>query len=318
MPSAATPSRSPVLFIGGIGRSGTTVFELSLATDPRTVSLGELTHLWERSLIWDELCGCGEPFSRCPFWQDVGEAAFGGWNRVDAHQILRMKREIDRSLRTPQLALRIGGRGFLQRTAEYASHYAKIYRGALDVSGAQVVIDSSKQASLPYVLRYSPEVDLRVIHCVRDSRAVAYSWTKKVVRPEARSADANYMTTYRPATLGLKWMQHNLVIEALRGQGIPTMRLRYEDWATDPAGAAMAALAHAGLEERPNPFVSMDSIELGVSHTCSGNPMRFSTGKISIRTDNKWVSELPQRSKYVVSALTAPGLLAYGYVRRRK
>ena len=37
--SDETAARPRVLFIGGIGRSGTTVLERSLGTDPRVVSL---------------------------------------------------------------------------------------------------------------------------------------------------------------------------------------------------------------------------------------------------------------------------------------
>ena len=43
--------------------------------------------------------------------------------------------------------------------------------------GGVVVIDSSKHASLAFCLRSCPGIDLRVVHMVRDSRAVAYPYT---------------------------------------------------------------------------------------------------------------------------------------------
>lgn len=306
-----------VLFIGGMGRSGTTIFELSLATDGRAVSLGEVTHLWQRSLLDDELCGCGERFSTCQFWQEVGDRAFGGWAQVNPHRVLALKKRLDRTLRTPQLILKIGSRSLLADAHEYASYYSRIYRAARDVSGRPVVIDSSKQASLPYVLRYAHDLRLRVVHCVRDSRAVAYSWTKTVVRPEAQSADSNLMTRYSPGVLALKWLQHNLVIEGLRLQRVPVFNLRYEDWVADPRDAAAKALALAGLPPRSNDQLSDSWVELSVSHTCSGNPMRFKTGCIDIRRDETWRTALPRRSRLLVSAITAPGLAAYGYPRKR-
>ena len=54
------------------------------------------------------------------------------------------------------------------------------------MSGRSVVIDSSKDPSYAYVLARAPEIDLRVAHTIRDSPAVAYSWAKRVVRPERR------------------------------------------------------------------------------------------------------------------------------------
>lgn len=306
-----------VLFIGGIGRSGTTVFELSLATDQRAVSLGEVTHLWQRSLRDDELCGCGHPFSECPFWTSVGQVAFGSWSAVDVDRVLWLKSRLDRTLRTPQITLRLGHRT-LADAREYSSYYRRIYQAARQVSGCEVVIDSSKQASLPYLLRLSPDIDLRLVHCIRDSRAVAYSWTKTVRRPEARTQDADQMTRYSPGLLAVKWTQHNLVVEGLRLQRVPTLRLRYEDWAADPVGSATAALSLAGLPPRPNDDLHHSWINLGVNHTCSGNPMRFTTGRVEIRRDECWRTGLSRSSKTLVSVLTAPGLAAYGYARRHR
>ncbi|GFJ89664.1 hypothetical protein [Phytohabitans rumicis] len=79
---------------------------------------------------------------------------------------------------------------------EYAGYYAAIYEAAARVSGASVVIDSSKHSALAHCLRWVPGLDLRVVHVVRDARGVAYSWTKTVVRPEA-DGDAE-MTRYSP------------------------------------------------------------------------------------------------------------------------
>ena len=46
-------------------------------------------------------------------------------------------------------------------------------------------MDASKHASLAFCLRTEPAIDLRVMHLVRDPRAVAYSWTRPLKRPEA-------------------------------------------------------------------------------------------------------------------------------------
>lgn len=310
-----SPTALPVLFIGGIGRSGTTVFELSLGTDERVVPLGEVVHLWQRSLIDDEPCGCGEPFSQCSFWTEVGAKAFGGWDRVDAERVLTLRHRIDRTVRTPQLAARVGGPAWHTDVREYASYYSRIYRAAVEVSGSSVVVDSSKQASLPYVLRYADGLDVRVLHCVRDSRAVAYSWTKQVARPDATTPASRYMTRYPPAVLAVKWLQHNLVIDGLRLGRLPTMLLRYEDWADDPVAAYRSTLAFAGLEPRANDHVAHNWVDLPTTHTCSGNPMRFTTGRVGIRRDESWKSSLPRRSRALVTALTAPLLATYGYRR---
>lgn len=306
----------PVLFIGGLGRSGSTVFELSLGTDDRVVALGEVLHLWQRSLIDGEPCGCGQIFSDCDFWKDVGKIAFGGWEHVVARDVLSLRNRIDRTVRVPQLWMKTGSRTWRRAVEEYASYYSRIYRAAAIVAGGTIVIDSSKQASLPYVLRYAQGIDLRVLHCVRDSRAVAYSWSKNVFRPESQTGGATYMTRYPPALSALKWLQHNSVVDGLNLRGVPTRRVRYEDWVSAPVETVQSALEFGQLSRRDNPSLSDEWVDLPMAHTCSGNPMRFTRGRVEIRRDEKWREDLPARSRRLVTALTSPGLAAYGYLKK--
>ncbi|MFD0594553.1 hypothetical protein ACFQZ4_20755 [Catellatospora coxensis] len=90
-----------VLFVGGLGRSGTTLIERVLGELPGVCALGEIVHLWQRDLRDDERCGCGERFSGCDFWQRVGKAAFGGWHRVDVHRILALRDLVERTRHIP-------------------------------------------------------------------------------------------------------------------------------------------------------------------------------------------------------------------------
>ena len=86
------PAADPVLFVGGLGRSGSTVLDMLLAQEPGMVPVGEVRHLWERGLRDNDLCGCGAPFHDCPFWRAVGERAFGGWHRLDPDYALATAR----------------------------------------------------------------------------------------------------------------------------------------------------------------------------------------------------------------------------------
>ena len=98
---------------------------------------------------------------------------------------------------------------------------AQLYQAAATISGARMVIDSSKQLSLVAALLTSERLDVRVLHCVRNSRAVAHSWTKQVRRPEARDEAGAFMTRYSPATTARHWNIHNSAADALRLLGAP-------------------------------------------------------------------------------------------------
>ena len=318
--AAAEPPLAPrVLFIGGLGRSGTTVLERVLGEIPGACSVGELVHLWQRGVLDDEVCGCGIPFSQCPFWTEVGERAFGGWNATLAHRMNELQARVDRTRFIPRLLLprRLDSRR--ADLAEYVGNFARLHAAIKAVSGATIVIDSSKHASLAFCLRTSPSIELRVVHVVRDSRGVAYSWTKEVHRPEAGDETA-LMTRYSPARSALLWVGHNLSFSLLRKLGIRTQLVRYEDFVASPAPTLERVADFAGLPSGPAALAFLDgaTATLSPSHTVAGNPMRFRTGATPLRRDDAWREHLPTHPRRLVTVLTLPLLTRYGYLRRQR
>lgn len=304
-----------VLYIGGVGRSGTTVLERALGELPGYRVLGETVHLWQRALVDGELCGCGRPFSGCPFWTAVGERAFGGWDRVDPAEVLGLKRAVDRNRYIGRLAAPRLPAGVAAQVTRYVGMYRRVYDAVAEITGAAVVVDSSKHASLAFCLRWDRTLDLRVLHAVRDARGVAYSWTKGTRRPEATSGQTSFMPTYSPTSTALRWDLYNSAFGLLARRGTPTLRVRYEEFVADPRRmlAGIAEFAGHPVTEQELAFASETAVELTAQHTVSGNPVRFSTGTVALRRDEEWRIELPAGQRRAVSLLAAPLLLRYGY-----
>jgi hypothetical protein len=300
---------SRVLFIGGLGRSGTTLVERLLGELPGVVALGEVVHLWQRDIVDDERCGCGARFSACTFWKRVGDRAFGGWGNVDVARVHALRDAVERTRHIPRLA----ASGSTADVREYARYYARIYPAAAEVAGAQVVVDSSKHSALAHVLRFADDLDLRVVHVVRDARGVAYSWTKTVTRPETDDAEA--MTRYSPGRSALLWTAHNAAFGLLARRGVAVRRIQYEEFLTDPRAALIRLAEFAGLALTPADlaFLRPDYADLRVGHSAAGNPMRFTVGRLPLRRDDAWVRALPGNQRRLVGAVCAPMLRAYGY-----
>lgn len=285
-----------VIYLGGLGRSGTTLLERLLGELPGVVALGEVVHLWDRGVLAEELCGCGTAFPSCPFWRFVGERAFGGWTRRLAERILALRARVDRTRRIARIEH--------PDLAEYVRAYRRLY----DATGASVVIDSSKHASLACCLVASG-VDVRIVHVVRDPRAVAHSWARTVPRPE----DGQPMTRWGPARTAAHWTAQNLAMELLPGRGARVTRVRYEDLLAAPGETLTALALRLGLPQPELPFLEGRTAWLGPSHTASGNPMRFHVGRVELRRDDSWLSGLPESDRRVVNALTWPLRARYGY-----
>ncbi|MBB6033382.1 sulfotransferase [Phytomonospora endophytica] len=306
-----------VLFIGGLGRSGTTLLERLLGQLPGTLPLGEVAHLWERDIRDDERCACGARFSMCEFWQRVGRRAFNGWENVDLARIEALRATVDRTRHIPTLAAKKLSPVQHSLITEYAEFYRRVYAAAsADAGGGRLIIDSSKHASLAYCLRWCPDVDLRVVHVVRDSRGVAYSWTKQVSRPE--TGGQAEMTRYSPARSALLWNAQNAAFSMLGRRGVPVRRVRYEKLLADPRTVVERLAEFAGVELAPTDlrYIGEDYADLGPNHSAAGNPMRFSVGRIPLRRDEEWREELPSTQQRLVKTLTAPLLNRYGYTTR--
>ncbi|MGY1825722.1 MULTISPECIES: sulfotransferase domain-containing protein [unclassified Blastococcus] len=315
--SSTPPAATRVLFLGGLGRSGTTVLERVLGELPETAPAGELVHLWQRGVLDDEMCGCGEAFGRCPFWTAVGARAFGGWDEGTARRMRHLQSRVDRTRHVPLWALGRLPRRRRAELAEYVGTFARLYRAIADVSGRPVVIDSSKHSSLAFCLRHSPGVDLRVVHVVRDSRGVAYSWTKEVQRPEATTT-GDLMARYSPARSSALWLGHNLLFALLRRLGTATLVLRYEDFVAHPRErvAEIADFAGLSVDGSATPFSDDRTVQLTPSHTVAGNPVRFRNGPLTLRRDDAWRARLPWRGRLAVTLLTLPLLAHHRYLRR--
>ena len=175
-----------ILYVAGTGRSGSTLLDLMLGSIPGVLSLGEFWRVW--LLIWENnwFCGCGEPLQACPFWCEAIDRAFGGPGGVPALQ----HREAEASLRSRRALPQVMFPALLgrQRPAWEAAmaDRRRLYRAAAETAGVRLLVDSSKSPAYAHVLRRMPGVRVRTVHLVRDSRAVAFSWSrvKKYPRPD--------------------------------------------------------------------------------------------------------------------------------------
>lgn len=303
-----------VLFIGGFSRSGSTLLARILGQLPGCFFSGELEFVWEKYFQENQPCSCGLPFKECRFWSSVVERAYGGFDRVDLEEIAYLKRSVERIRYIPQLASPWKTQTYGENLAKYADKLGKLYTAIGEVSGCATIVDSSKVPRYAYTLANLPNIDLRVVQLVRDSRAVAYSWgrTKLNYEHEGRKV---YMDRQSPLQSSIGWMRDHILTEPLRflapgGYSV----VRYEDLIRDPRKALPNLLASTSLEKTDVPLLDDGrSVELGVSHATEANPIRFQHGRVELRPDTEWVNGMSPADKRLVTVITWPLLLKYGY-----
>ena len=212
---------------------------------------------------------------------------------------------MDRQRRIPANIAAARGRRRSLDIEAYGDCLVPLYQQIHQVSGAPVVIDSSKDPSYLFALHATGRIRLQVLHLVRDSRAVAYSWTRVKKRPEVHWEEQ--MMTVRPPTLAARrWMENNLAV-GLYGRVAPTVhRLRYEEFASSPGTVTNAVMTRFRLEGRREPAPVP-------GHSFSGNPMRFDQTPLRVRPDDAWTTALDAGERRKVTLITFPLLKKYGY-----
>lgn len=307
------PIHQQVLYIAGWGRSGSTLLDRMIGQLDGVVSVGEMRDIWERGVVEDRRCGCGEAFSGCDFWRQVGDKAFGGWDQLDLERVRELRRTVDRPWYVLFLLAPWLSRSYRLRLAEYADLLRPLYDAVGSVSGARVIVDSSKITTYGMILRRAG-MRPRALHLIRDSRGVIFSWQKSVERPDS-TGRADSMLKYGVVSGSVRYLVYNVMAHLLPLMRVPYRRVRYEDLIVDPWNRLNVVARHAGLTMAPALQAPLERGEVALrpNHTVDGNPMRFQVGTVTLRVDDAWQRSLAPTKRKIITVLTAPLLAAYGY-----
>jgi hypothetical protein len=304
--------RVKVLFIAGLGRSGTTLLANLLGQIDGYLSLGEMRHIWDRGILENRRCGCGAAFRDCPLWRRILDRACGGFDERLARRMIAAR---DGSLRTRHLALLASpvAPRIAQPAPESTEVLRRLYASIRAETACRVIVDSSKSPADAYRLGLISDVDLHTVHVVRDPRAVAYSWSSRSKKTYDAGGD-EVMERFDPIRISLLWDWWNVLLPRIWARdGKPYIRVDYESFAAAPREVIQRIMRFAGEEAQFLPFVGERRARMSVCHTVSGNPNRFSTGVIGIEPDEEWRGRMALFPRLLVSALTAPWRSRFGY-----
>jgi Sulfotransferase family len=299
-----------VVSVGGASRSGSTLLAILLGQVEGFVAVGELRFIWSRGYSQNELCGCGKPFRECGFWRAVLEEAYGGVDKAPIEEISALHRSVANVRRLPQMLSPRRTPGFQAQLGDYIVHLERLCRAISDISGDGTIVDSSKLPSYCYLLSRLPHTDVQLLHLVRDSRAVAFSFSRRKRKPEIQDRE-EYMRRFSSMRSARDWNVLNLGMEMLHGSGARFDLVRYEDLVTDTSAELLRVLEYSGATiDLP---MSGD-VPIPTNHTVAGNPLRFTQGTIRVRPDDEWRERMKRAQYNVVTALTWPLLIRYGYI----
>ncbi|MGD8352212.1 MAG: sulfotransferase [Nitrospirota bacterium] len=295
-----------VLYIGGSLRSGSTLLERILGQIGDFFPVGELHNVWKAGYTGNLLCGCGKAFKDCDFWSAVTKKAFGSGmeDPGNVERAVMLQKSVSRVKKLPFLGL-----GKLRRNLEaYRDEYLNPLLSAIrETCGDKIVVDSSKAPAPLYLLLKTGIVDIHVVHLVRDSRAVAYSYSRKKPRPEVADRQ-EFMEIYSSFKVSKRWMSMNMWPLFIKRHIQPDryMALTYESMASNPKEAIGRILDFVGVRSDLSFFLDDFTVDLRPTHSVLGNPMRFDSGAVEISYDGEWVTKLGLMDRLIVDVMTYP------------
>lgn len=305
-----------VLLITGFSRSGSTVLGRLLGQQQGVFFGGELHSVWKRNVEDNELCGCGQSFKRCSTWNAIFTRAFGGISAVDVNRILSAQSATTRMRHWTSNAwpgLRSRKRADAMRL--YSDSVRTLFKAIAEETGCRMIVDTSKNPSYGLYLATIPEIDLHVIHLVRDCRAVIHSWQRKRRMHDVHWAEQDMEQFSWPWTTFF-WTATNLLTDINSLFMKKFAFLRYEDFAKNPGEVLPRIFKFTGNDESRLGNLDGASFPLKTpEHSLGGNPSRFDRNDIRVLPDEEWRSLRKGRNLFI-AFLVWPLMLRYVWTRK--
>lgn len=296
-----------LVYILAASHSGSTLTAMLLNSHPDICTAGELkaTSLGDADKY---RCSCRTLIGDCPFWQSVSREMKRLGFDYDVRNARTSLKDVPSryAARLLHPLHRAGAAEFardlmLQASPvwrryfpDWAARNHALVRAIATVAGVRMVADSSKIGIRLKYLRKIPDLGIKVIHLVRDGRAVALTYMDPsrfadAANPQLRGGGSGDERHQRltMTEAAREWLRSNEeACEVLRT--IPAndqIRISYESICTDPA-TLRAVHGFLGLPEDDafNHFRS-------ATHHVVGNGMRLDDSS-EIRLDDRWRTHL--------------------------
>lgn len=306
-----------IVYVAGVGRSGSTLLDLILGDNEIAISTGEIANIFSALQSNNEYCSCGELASKCNFWVKV----LREYERVEEftsiHEYLRLQKKYERIRNIPFLII-----SKYLRTQEYQNYtnsQVALYRAIAKVSNKNVIIDSSKKPVRALSLSCSKNLNFYVLHLIRDGRGVAWSMKKSFKKDSEKGIQKDLVSTpiWKTAIL---WSVINVLISSWHKFGLlPHYHLiRYEEIieSVDSELNRIGNFLNTDFSSTLKKIADGVLIVVG-GHSIAGNRVRMKKN-IRLKPDYEWKEALSAGELNSFWAIAGAVAKIYGFKKHSK
>lgn len=222
--------KKKIIYIAGYSRSGSTILDILLSSHHAIFGTGELVYLFDDWLTGTRTCTCGEVYKNCSFWQGL-ELPQG----ISLEQAVEIIRQVESRKHVTALEEGTIPADTIQK---YTLIQSALYNHIAISSGKGIIVDSSKtsrdMAGRFYALHKHTDLDVYVIHLVKNGLSVVESFVKKGSNwalEGHKKADR-----FIAARSSVGWLLANAIAQRL-GRKMPVnhfIQIKYEDLVSKP------------------------------------------------------------------------------------
>ncbi len=269
-----------IVYIVGLGHSGSTMLDLTLGQHSKIIGLGEIATVLNLGLesIRERAvpCACGNSLDNCSFWSNVDKAL----GKVE--------------------------------NPSFQIQYQAVINTAQRIFGKDcIVVDSSKGLGSLKKISKLPDMDVKVLHLIRDVRPFTVSYLDRMKRRKEKAGNRQKSGKFPKSLLQqfasyyfLIWYRQNRKIQHyLSSLDVPVLQIGYEELCLYPKKMVGKICEFLALEAEAA-LLNWDKPQ---SHIIRGNIMRVNAGKWGIYYDNRWF----YRKDWLMPSLFFPHIMKY-------
>ena len=311
-----------ILYILGVGRSGSTLLNSILGNDSQIFGCSELVHACH-PLMKDVKCACGQLFYSCPVWSEIIRQFKYKFGEGVLEELLALQqklemyhtpldgkhsvifRNISRVTKIKFPSIGVGKSKF----SRYSELIAGLFQIISSITCKPIIVDSSKSPLRAQLFAEIFTHQFFVIRIVRDGRAAINSSKKQLLNSRKQLGwDVSPIPAGRTIA---GWIKDNLLCDVAY-HNFPVnqrIQIRYEDLVARPVEIVtqIADLLNYDLNEI-NQLITQNK-PLTHGHSMSGSRLRDKP-IMSIKLDQDWEKNLSKRELWMFH-------LAAGWLNKR-
>jgi hypothetical protein len=317
-PSAVHASKSDgtnLAYILSANFSGSTLLAMLLGSQPEAFTMGEMRVPTLQNPD-TYCCSCGAQIKKCEFWIEVskrmakkGIAGFDIINpRLSIHDVesryaARVLNAMPRgpvleSVRSVALSVSPAWSAHLRQVHSRNAGLVEVFQ---EMSGARIVVDSSKLALHLKFLLKSDRLKIKVLNLMRDGRAVVTSMLGHDFKRGSRAETI--------AAAAMEWRKTNEASESVINTmpASQSLNILYEELCRKPEDTLRVICKFLGMDTKQ---IVLD-FRAKTQHVL-GNDMRLKSGS-DIRLDERWRKTLTPEDLAVFDGVAGEMNRKYGY-----